>query len=266
MTAARRMQLARLGVWIGLATVAVLTAVVTARTETGIRRIATLLNETPEPVRAAKAAAPQFVARQVEQEGEQRRINEAIRTLTADRDRLLARVGALERNLDDATGSIPPAASTPAAQPPSIPPAGTSLTVAPRLPPQAAPANPQAAPQSPGSTPNRVAAGHLATGNPAAAESVATKTEFGIDVGSNNSVEGLRTLWTALKSAQPALFEGLRPVIAVRDGPKPGSIELRLVAGPLANAGIAARLCAALTAAGQTCQPAIFDGQRLALQ
>ena len=44
MTAARRTQLARLGIWIGLATVAVLTAVFTARTETGLRRIANLLS------------------------------------------------------------------------------------------------------------------------------------------------------------------------------------------------------------------------------
>jgi hypothetical protein len=132
-----------------------------------------------------------------------------------------------------------------------------------------APATVQAAPATtsvPGSAPTRVAAGHLAATSPAAAESVATKTEFGIDVGANTSVEGLRTLWAALKTAQPAFFDGLRPVIVVRDGPKPGSIELRLVAGPLANANIAARLCASLAAAGQTCQPAVFDGQRLALQ
>ena len=56
-----------------------------------------------------------------------------------------------------------------------------------------------------------------------------------------------------------------RPVIAIRDGGSAG-IELRLVAGPVANAAAAARLCAALSSAGQTCQPAIFDGQRLALQ
>jgi len=55
-------------------------------------------------------------------------------------------------------------------------------------------------------------------------------------------------------------------VIAIREGAKPGSMELRLVAGPLANASIAARLCAALAAAGQSCQPTVFDGQRLALQ
>ena len=79
-------------------------------------------------------------------------------------------------------------------------------------------------------------------------------------------IEGLRSLWTTLKASQPALFEGLRPVISVREGQKAGAIELRLVAGPLPNASIAARLCAALSAVGQSCQPAVFDGQRLALQ
>ncbi len=89
MTAVRRMQLARLGVWIGLATVAVLTAVLTARTESGIRRIATLLSPAQvEPVRSAKGPAPQIANRQFDQEAEQRRLSEAVRTLAADRDRL----------------------------------------------------------------------------------------------------------------------------------------------------------------------------------
>src|SRR5437868_7444625 len=101
MTAARRTQLARLGIWIGFATVAVLTVVFTARTETGLRRIANLLSpEAQDPLRSAKIAG-----RQVDQEVE-RRLNEAMRTLAADRDRLASRVAALERNLDDVTGSI----------------------------------------------------------------------------------------------------------------------------------------------------------------
>jgi hypothetical protein len=54
--------------------------------------------------------------------------------------------------------------------------------------------------------------------------------------------------------------------MSVREGKRPGEIELRLVAGPLGNAGAAARLCAALAAAGKACQPAVYDGQRLALQ
>jgi hypothetical protein len=237
MTAQRRTQLTRLGVWIALATVAVLTAALAARTETGVRRVAGLVASEPaQPVRSAKGPV-QPAHRQFEQEAEQRRLGEAIRVLAADRDRLLARVNTLERNLDDVTGSIAaPSARSPAAPPPGAP--GQS----------------------------RVSAGHLVTGNPAAAESIATKTEFGVDIGGNVSIEGLRGLWANLKANQPAMLEGLRPVIAVREGHKPGSMELRLIAGPLANAGIAARLCAALAAAGQACQPAVFDGQRLALQ
>lgn len=258
MTAARRMQLARLGIWVGLATVAVLTAVLTARTETGVRRIAGLLSpEATDAGRSAKAPPPQIANRLYDQEAEQRRLSDAIRTLAADRDRLLARVNTLERNLDDVTGSIGPNANAPTnGNKPTAAPAS------PAAPPQAA--TPQAgAPVAPPA--NRVAAGHLATGNPAAAESVATKTEFGVDLGGNATIEGLRNLWNTLKVSQPGVFEGLRPVIAVREV-KPGTIELRLVAGPLANASIAARLCATLAAVGQTCQPAVFDGQKLALQ
>ena len=134
-------------------------------------------------------------------------------------------------------GAAPPAASTPPAQPTTS------------------------------SNQSRVSAGHLATGaTPSATESVATKTEFGVDVGTNTSIEGLRTLWSNLKTSQPALFEGLRPVIAIREGQKPGAVELRLIAGPLPNASIAARLCAALAATSQVCQPTVFDGQKLALQ
>jgi hypothetical protein len=253
MTAARRTQLTRLGVWIALATVAVLTAAISARTEAGVRRIATLF--APEaPARGAKAPAP-LANRQLDQEAEQRRLSEAIRLLAADRDRLLARVNVLERNLDDVTGSIGP--KGPAAVPPAaLPPA--ALAPAPLPPVASAPL------QTPASSPSRVTAGHLATGSPAAAESTATRTEFGIDLGGNASIEGLRTQWASLKAAQPAMLAGLRPLMAVRE--KSGSFELRLIAGPLANASAAARLCAALAAAGQACQPSVFDGQRLALQ
>src|SRR6185295_12308989 len=106
MTAVRRAQLTRLGVWIGLATVAVLTAVLTARTETGIRRIASLLAPAAQeqPVRTAKGPAAPTAQRQSDQDAEQRRMSEAIRLLAADRDRLLARINTLERNVEDVTG------------------------------------------------------------------------------------------------------------------------------------------------------------------
>src|ERR1043165_2972917 len=242
MTAVRRTQLTRLAIWIGVATFAVFAAVLAARTETGVRRIATLLAP-PQSARTSKA--PQLANRQSDQEAEQRRLSEAVRTLAADRDRLLARLNTLERNLEDVTGSIPPANAIP--KPPAA-----SATAA-----QPAPATT--------SSQARVASGHLATGAPSATESTATKTEFGVDLGGNASVEGLRTLWTTLKTAQPGLLEGLRPLIAIREA-KPGGVELRLVAGPLPNASLAARLCAALAAVNQACQTTVFDGQRLALQ
>src|SRR5947208_16915903 len=100
-------------------------SVVTGRTESGLRRIARLLApEASEGVRSAKLAVPQIASRQVDQEAE-RRLNEAVRALAADRDRLASRVAALERNLDDVTGSIAPGGgpnSAPAAQPPRSPP------------------------------------------------------------------------------------------------------------------------------------------------
>lgn len=225
----------RLGAWASLACIAVLLAIITAQTESGLRRIAGIFGSDPTQTRIG----PQLAVRPFDPETEARRLNEAVRVLAADRDRLLARIGTLERSLDT-TGSIPPAA--PAVNAASPPPAlsAPETTAAPGA---ASPARPAA---------------------PAPTESVATRTEFGIDLGTSATIEGLRTQWTAHKARQSTLLEGLRPIVAVRDGAK--GVELRLIAGPLANAGVAARLCAVLSAGGLTCQPAVFDGQRLALQ
>ena len=110
MTAVRRTQLARLGVWIGLATVAVLTAVLTARTETGIRRIATLLS--PAAGRAgAQRQGPRPADRATA--SSTRRRNSAVSARRSARSRptatgSLARLNTLERNIEDVTGSIGP--------------------------------------------------------------------------------------------------------------------------------------------------------------
>jgi hypothetical protein len=259
MTAVRRAQLIRFSVWAGLATVAIVAAILSARSDAGLRRIAALFgNEAPVPPRGAKD--PLVATRQFDQEAEQRRMNDAIRSLAADRDRLLARLSTLERSIDDVTGSIPPRTPPLAAPTPSQPPASAPAAAA-----GTNPGTPTAPATQGGANQSRVAAAHLATGTPAATESVATKTEFGIDLGGNATIEGVKAMWATLKAGQPGLLEGLRPVVSVREA-KPGTIELRLIAGPLANASVAARLCAALAASGQNCQPAVFDGQRLALQ
>ena len=99
-----------------------------------------------------------------------------------------------------------------------------------------------------------------------AVDSVATKTEFAVDLGGAATLEGLRTLWDSVRSNQSSLVDRMRPLIAVRESDKPGPVELRLVVGPLANAAAAARLCASFSSAGRICEPAVFDGQKLALR
>jgi hypothetical protein len=107
-------------------------------------------------------------------------------------------------------------------------------------------------------------AAHPATPASAAAAVPAPGPEFAIDLGAATTLNGIRALWDRTRARQPAQIGNLRPLVSVRDGTRPGSMELRLVAGPIANAVAAARLCAALVAAGTACQPAMFDGQRLA--
>jgi hypothetical protein len=73
----------------------------------------------------------------------------------------------------------------------------------------------------------------------------------------------MRTAWDRIRRNHAKLLDGLQPLIAVRDG-RSGQAELRLVVGPIGNPAAAAKLCASLAAAGLSCQPTLFEGQRLA--
>ncbi|WP_022721946.1 hypothetical protein [Rhodopseudomonas sp. B29] len=86
------------------------------------------------------------------------------------------------------------------------------------------------------------------------------RTEFGVDLGSAGSVEGLRVLWVKLAKTHKEL-KPLRPVIMVKDQGR--GAQLRLVAGPLGDAAAAAKLCVALGSADRSCETAVYDGQRL---
>ncbi len=93
------------------------------------------------------------------------------------------------------------------------------------------------------------------------------RTEFGVDLGSANSLPGLRALWRGLlKSSSNAPLAALRPIIVVKEGTNGLGMQLRLVAGPLNDAGAAARICAVLTENKRSCETAVFDGQRLSLK
>lgn len=239
----------RLLAWAGWAGLAVGIAFLAARSDRGTER---LTQARSGLMGFAAAIVPSAPPREAESPRETRRLREALRSVTADRDRLLARLHEVERAAG-ATGSLP--RETPPAvgsAPPEQPRSG-SLAPAGAAPPEAQPAT------------GRIVEDFAAAVDPAAMNSTATATQFGIDVGGGQNVEILRALWGALRDAYSKHLAGLRPVVAVREGGKSGGgLELRLIAGPLANAVAAARLCATLTAAGLLCQPALFDGQQLA--
>ena len=91
------------------------------------------------------------------------------------------------------------------------------------------------------------------------------RTEFGVDVGGANSVDGLRALWRGLlKWRSNAALTTLRPIIVIRESRSGLGMQLRLVAGPLSDAAAAAKICAGL-ANDRQCETAVFDGQRLSM-
>ena len=234
--------LARLALWGMSAAGALFLAIYAATTEIGRDRLHLAFAEIHE------ALIPSGIKKiQPLDAREGRRLAETVRVLAADRERLLARIDTLEHSIEDVTGSIarvekvarisaPPEPSAPAVAAAPAPPEDVTSSI---NPPVEVPLPPPA---------------------PASAG----KPEFGLDLGSATSVEALRTAWSAALRRHGALLEGLRPVVQMRERPRPGAPELRLIAGPLPNAAAAARLCATMTAAGSICAPAAFDGQRLA--
>lgn len=252
----------RLGRWGIAATAAVSLAYFAASSDMGLRRMASALSNV-QGLPQAPPVKPRDNAEIV-------RLSESLRRLTNDRDRLLGRLETLEKNFDDLTGSIarnatPPHAAEnvpapvpePSATPQVIPPNTSAVLNAPPGP--TAPTQ-QSTPVPP---PQESAANDVAKNPP---NPTTTKVDFGVDLGSAPTVEGLRTLWTSAKVKHAKLLDGMRPIIALREGAQPGKVELRLVAGPLPSAAVAARLCVVIITAGTVCQPAVFDGQRLAMR
>src|SRR5215212_2758350 len=199
----------RLALW-GAAAAASLGAVVfVAYTNVGSQRlIAAMAGRQPNSARLA--------ARTAETENETRRLTEAVQSLATNRERLLTRIASVERILQEITGSI----QRPAAAMPSSPPGPPRDTQ-----PQAAEiATPSlAADARAPDTANQ--AGVPASGNHVAALSAGDEQpinersalEFAVDVGSAASFDGLRLLWNSVHGTNPALFEGLHPLVAVRE-------------------------------------------------
>jgi hypothetical protein len=94
----------------------------------------------------------------------------------------------------------------------------------------------------------------------------ATKRQFGLDLGGAPSEDALRPLWTGALRRHGVLLQNLRPMVVTLEHPRGDGVEYRLIAGPIANAAKAARFCTAITATGGVCQPAMYDGQKLAIR
>ena len=278
----RRNPLWRLLGWGGLASLALVAVVLTSQTEAGGRRLRSAFDDSVEPA-GAVAALP----RTTDDGAEARRLAVQVRELTADRDRLSARVATLERHLEDMTGSIKRqdekfsavrAAPPPAASPQEMmlaPPGRAKLPalIAPgadhaELPwfmsmrtPQVA--EPPVPPQRTEAEAAQLPPVRVATAREPPPQSLPAKGEFAIDLGGGASVEALRALWLGLKASHGPVLAGLQPLIA-QHPKQPSGITYRLVAGPLATAEDAARLCSRLPAARTGCHPTKFSGAQLA--
>lgn len=282
--------LIRLATWGTGAAVALAVAGLTTLSTTGSQRIALAATTwtgdgAPGQVTVAQVTETRNV------EAETRRLNEAIRLLAADRDRLITRVASLEHNVDDMTGSIkrqaqqPPLPSIPQAEPeakttaslPAIPAAAPEATTSAGAETAAANDTPEWLADQFKAWPSAAVAFEMApmpepeiqTGSvplssaSPQAQPDAVRAEFAVDIGHGSNLEQVRTLWRALRTKHARLFAGLRPIIALRED-HPGTIDIRLLVGPLANAGEAARLCGYLIAAKVRCSTQPFDGQQLA--
>ncbi len=96
--------------------------------------------------------------------------------------------------------------------------------------------------------------------------SVAVKrTDFAVDLGTANSLGGLRALWRGVRHVNPELG-ALNPIVVIREGRTGLGMQLHLAAGPLQDAAAAARICAVLAETRRACETTVYDGQRLAMK
>jgi hypothetical protein len=170
------------------------------------------------------------------------------------------------------TSTIPAAQAAQPSVPLAVPksmmgppdPAAPKLVEAPKPPAAPVPEKPVAPAATP--KPETLAAIPAEEPKEAAEEMQANvqRTEFAVDLGTANSVAGLRALWRTVVASNAAL-KALTPIILVRENKNGLGAQLRLAAGPLQDAATAAKICAALAGAKRGCETTVYDGQRLAM-
>jgi hypothetical protein len=215
-------------------------AVLSGRSEVGAQRMVAMFHG---------GSRTQQIAAKFDAETVTRQLADAVRVLASNDEQLRNRVTTVEHDLDDVTGSIrqvAAASETRHAEDGPTVSATAALTAS-------ATATLDHAPSPPG----------FESAEPAT-PSAPPPTQYGVDIGSALTIQALRARWQTLRSAHPALLEGLQPIVSVKETSHGTKIELRLVVGPLTQAGAATQLCSALTMFGMFCQPAVYDGQHLA--
>jgi len=260
--------LGRLSAWGGAAAAALAVAAFASQTDTGSERLAKFVaGEPPTPAAVAIKVPPQR-----EQEWEIARLQNQVRTLAADRDRLADRVAGLEHSLEDVTGSIKRQAVATVPQPETSAPSRAPAISAPatidakaetpstNTPPNVTAAPAPSAAQSPHEAepmpPARVAALP-----PEPTPAPAPKPEIGVALATSSNLEVLHLQWAALKANFGPALAGLRPTAAREQ--RGTSTVYRLVVGPLPNMASATKLCARLTAARAVCHTGKFSGDPL---
>jgi hypothetical protein len=239
----------REGLWGAAMLAAVLVAALAAHSDIGAQRAAHIL--------ASLNASPDASAHAFDAEGAARQLTQAVRTLAQDRDRLAGRLAAVERDMDDLTGSIKQqseaakSSQSGSAWPIGAPPVAMT------------PADIAAMVKSVAPPPSRQAV----VGAPAATDAPpAQLPAYGADIGSAVAMKTLQTRWAALRAAHPQLFDGMHPVVALRQNAHLNHTELHLVVGPYSSADAAAQFCGLLATFHVPCQPTMFDDRHLALQ
>src|SRR5213593_2381326 len=112
--------LLRLASWGCAAAAALMLAVMSATMGSkGVTAASPMLADPPRSSPQVPAATVQVAPRPAEADKATRQLSEAVSGLAADRDRLVARIATIERNLEDVTGSIKQ--QQPAAPPAALP-------------------------------------------------------------------------------------------------------------------------------------------------
>jgi hypothetical protein len=249
----------------GLAAVAALGVAALSSSDDGAAQKAAALfaSFTAPPVPPAPKFDPEAAARQLAQ---------GVHTLADDRDRLATRLSAIEREMRDSNGATKQQIEAAKAEaikiakqappwPESAPPVPMTLADVAVMVKTVSPAPSEAA-DAPAATP--AVASTLEPGPPETTASVGQS--YGVDLGTAATMKTLHQRWASLRAGHPQLFDGVQPMVSIKENPRTGRTELHLVIGPYANAETAAQFCDFVLPFRLNCQPTMFDGSRLAAQ